>query len=494
MNVNGRWMKLVIIAVFSIAFAVRAAPVVHADDPPLGDCFGGVLSSDPLHCYVLEQAQRRDVIDIEAIYDVVDTYLYIFLRQDDPIGDGVGRFFREKSHEFADRWRDRVAEPPEYDYCVRAPVRLWPGVPVGGTRDCLVDATTIWTGDTLLPYSANYKNILVRAGGEEARHVEPADIRRPMRKVWPVTSSGASGASGYSSGVPTTFDVSDVDMTNLPVHACPEVLHGHRLEICSRDQDLAPSVVERQSGGGVVYYQIKDPPEDKAELAALKEILFPCYDRIGACTYRATTTISHIVNGVETQVATSTQVYLNSSKVTKLEVIPVKYNRGELRRWAEILDRFATSSGNTIGILAATVSNNHPRGSAEFWPLDTLGSAASVADIRTTIELSAHNGQLVVDSLSVLLPLLGIPTDAVGVVREWEAIYGVTPGARHPGPNLEDVEYPLEYYDRPVLDRYAARFGVSSIVLIGATGVGAAIVVGGAVALTLRLRRRPAPG
>ena len=494
MNVNRSWMKHVTIAAFSIALAIHVAPVVHANAPPLGDCFGGVLSKDPIQCYVLEQAQQRGVIGVEAIYDVVGTYLYVFLRQDGPIGDGVGRFFREKSHEFADRWRNRVSEPPAYEYerCREVPIRMWAGVPVGGERDCLVDSSTRWSGDTLLSYSANYKNILVRAGGSEARHSEPADMRRAMRKVWPSTASGASGAS---SGSPTTFDVSDVDMTNLPVNACPNVLHGHRLEICSRDQDLALSVVERQSGGGVVYYQIKDPPEDKTELAALKEVLFPCYDRIGACNYKATTTITHIVNGVETHIATSTQVHLNSGKVTKLEVIPVKYGPGELVRWTEILDRFATSPGNTIGILGAAVGDNRPLGESNFWPLDTLGPADRVSDIRTTIELSAHNGQLVVDSLPILLPLLGIPTDAVGVVREWSALEGVTTGARYGGPSLEGIrEYPPSAYEWTAIERFAGMFSVSVRVLIGSAGVGAVLVAGGIVALVLRLRRRRAPG
>ena len=478
-----------VVAAFSIALVIYAARDVHANAPPLGDCFGGVLSKDPIHCYVLEQAEQRGVISVEAIYDVVGTYLYVFLRQDGPIGDGVGRFFREKSHEFADRWRDRVAEPPayEYEWCREVPIRIWAGVPVGGERDCLVDSSTRWSGDTLLSYSANYKNILVRAGGSEARHSEPADMRRAMRKVWPSTASGASGAS---SGSPTTFDVSDVDMTNLPVNACPEVLHGDKVDVCSRDQDVALSIVGRYEG----YFQIKDPPTDEAGLAALKEILVPCYNRHGSCTYMATTTVTSIVDGVETHTATRTEVHFNSAGSGKIAIIPVKYGPGELARWTEILDRFATSPGNTIGILGAAVGDNRPLGESNFWPLDTLGPADRVSDIRTTIELSAHNGQLVVDSLPILLPLLGIPTDAVGVVREWTV---VATGARYGGPSLEGLwrsEYPQSAYEWTALERFAGMFGVSVRVLIGSTGVGAVLVAGGIVALVLRLRRRRAPG
>lgn len=501
MNVNGRWVKLVIIAVFSIAFAVRAAPVVHADDPPLGDCFGGVLSSDPIQCYVLEQAQRRDVIDIEAIYDFKGTFIYVFLGQDDPIGDGVGRFFREKSHEFADRWRDRVAEPPDWarSYCASTPIRFWPGVPVGGQRDCLVDSMTFWTsdGDTLLSYSPNYENFLFRVGGEEARQSEPGWIRGGMRKVWPAAVSGASGASGSSASTPATFDVSGVDMTNLPLDACPDPPDGG---LCGRDQNVALSVAGAESDGRKLYIQVKDPPSDEVGIAALKEVLVPCYDRIGLCTYTATTTIPHIVNGVETQMVTSTQIHLDANEIVDIEVVPVKYNPGELRRWVEILNRFTNSRGNTIGIVRAEYDDNKVSTPGitppvQFWPLDTLGLATSAAEVRSTIRILAIDGQLVVDSLPVLLPLLGIPVDAVGLVLEYEKLAFIQHyGRREGGPPMEDVEYPQEYYDRPVLDRYAARFGVSARVLIGATGVSAALVVGGVVALVLRLRRRRAPG
>ena len=39
------------------------------DGSPLGDCFGGVLSGEPVHCYVLERAQAQGLIDVVAIYE-----------------------------------------------------------------------------------------------------------------------------------------------------------------------------------------------------------------------------------------------------------------------------------------------------------------------------------------------------------------------------------------------------------------------------------------
>ena len=491
-----------VVAAFSIALVIYAARDVHANAPPLGDCFGGVLSKDPIQCYVLEQAEQRGVIDIEAIYDFFGTYLYVFLRQDGPIGDGVGRFFREKSHEFADRWRDRVFEPPHLErrYCSRAPIRSWDGVPVGGTRDCLVDSMTFWTsdGDTLLSYSPNYENFLFRVGGEEARDAEPGWIRAGMRKVWPASVGGASGNSD-SFGAPTTFDVSGVDMTNLPVDDCSETAGG----VCSRDRDVALSIAGGSGENGKMYVQVKDPPSDESGLLALKKIISPCYEHLGSCTYTATTTLPQIVNGVKIQVATRTQILTNSNiggSYENMVIIPVKYNPGELRRWVEILNRFANSRGNTIGIVRAVYDDNKvstpgitpPR---EFWPLDSLGPATSASEVRSTIRILAIDGQLVVNSLPVLLPLLGIPVDAVGLVLEYELLSSIEHyGMRSGGPSLEGIEPPQSAYEWTALERFAGMFDVSVRVLIGSTGVGAVLVAGGIVALVLRLRRRRALG
>ena len=43
--------------------------------------------------------------------------------------------------------------------------------------------------------------------------------------------------------------------------------------------------------------------------------------------------------------------------VNRIIVIPVKYDYGELWRWQVILNRFALSSGNTVGITGANVDS-----------------------------------------------------------------------------------------------------------------------------------------
>ena len=60
-----------------------------------------MLSDDPLHCYILEEAQREGQIDVVAMYLARDGgALYIFLSQTAPISDAVGDFLRAKAHEY----------------------------------------------------------------------------------------------------------------------------------------------------------------------------------------------------------------------------------------------------------------------------------------------------------------------------------------------------------------------------------------------------------
>ena len=77
--------------------AVTTTEVVAAE-PPLGDCFGGVLSEDPLHCYVLEQAQARGLMDILGVYDDGDT-LYVSTSQD-AVSTELIAFAKEQSYAF----------------------------------------------------------------------------------------------------------------------------------------------------------------------------------------------------------------------------------------------------------------------------------------------------------------------------------------------------------------------------------------------------------
>ena len=457
----------IIVASVVGALTVYAVPL----NPPLGDCFGGALSQDPLHCYVLEQADRQSVIDLEKVYDT-EGVLYFSLRQDGDVADNVYDFIRAKSSEFYDRWPDDVPVLSYYDGCLE---HLKPTY-----RECYLE---VGLNRMYLPKSMEHNDILFYTGDETARRLELGWAS--WRQVWPAVAGGASG----SSETPTTFDVSDVDMTNLPVHVCPKKLHGG--EICSRDQDVALSVTGRHGRDGTEYFQVKDPPTDEVGIAALKEILYPCYDKIGPCTYTATTTDLQVVNGVETYVAATTQVDFNRNRTVEIEIIPVKYGPVELARWAEILNRFATSRGNTIGIMLTVVASNQWGAPSAIWPTDNLGPARKgligydPASMRETIAVTGFNATRIAEALPTLLPLLGIPSDAVGIV-DTQPRLGSTYAILETLPDRDTAPSP------PV--RVASAVGVPVPLLLLALNVGAVLVAGGIVALVLRLRRRRALG
>ena len=373
--------------------------------PPLGDCFGELLDQDPLHCYALEQTQKKGLINIEKIYDA-DGVLYLFLRQDEPADDKVYEFLKARSFEFYDRWPDDVPRNPFYSRCTSRGYTY---------RECYLDERR-WRARAMLPKSMVYENLLFHVGGETARRLEPGWAG--WRQVWP------RGLTGVDDGTPSTFDVSDVDMTNLPDYSCPEKVSPEEVysaNICSRDRDVAHAVVARHRQ----YVQYKNPPEDEAAIKAIKETILPCYNKVGPCTWNATTTVASMVNGVEADVTKRVEVYSERNSASEMVIIPVKYSAEELARWAEILDRFAHSRGNTIGIMGAVVDTNRSGGypRSVVWPLDDLGPAEAhesggtdISTVRETIQVWGGDAQRIADALPVLLPLLGIPTDAVGVV------------------------------------------------------------------------------
>ena len=472
-----------------------AALTIATTGPSLGDCYGGALSQDPLHCYALEQADKQGIIDVETVYDA-EGILYFSLRQNDPAGSHVYEFLKTKSYEFYDRWPDDVPMNPKYDW--------WCTPDRGFTtyRQCYLDMTS-WRPSFMLPESMAYTNVLFHTGGESARRLVPGWAS--WRQVWPAIASGASGASD-SSTAPATFDVSDVDMTNLPVNACPEVLHGDPVDVCSRDQEVALSIVGTGFGGGKMYVQVKDPPEDEVGIHRVRKAIDPCYDVAGRCVYTATTTVTRIVHGVETHTATSTEITIDYSgpppPADSIVLIPVKYSWGELAGWAEILDRFATSRGNTIGITGARVQDNRdtyaghtifrmsPAALGPYSPAVSEASDFDWSTVRETIVVWGFDAQRIADALPTLLPLLGIPVDAVGVVVTdiREAIWRSFPGgATGDTGNISSRE-------STILEGFKENLVGLRVPLLLARNVGAVLVAGGIVALVLRLRRRRAPG
>ena len=487
----------IVAALVVAVFSIYTVPL----NPPLGDCFGGALSQDPLHCYVLEQADRQSVIDLEKVYDT-DGVLYFSLRQDGDVADNVYDFIRAKSSEFYDRWPDDVPVLSYYDGCLE---HLKPTY-----RECYLE---VGLNRMYLPKSMEHNDIRFYTGDETARRLELGWAS--WRQVWPAVASGASG----SSETPTTFDVSDVDMTNLP-----------------EGEDAAGSVLAARGRDWTTYLQVKNPPEDPDKLEALKEILVPPCDRSAVCTRiydartdhttviatapsanpgtsvtfhgplaNATTTIairssdlkayhadlSSLLPTSASSVSMSSSVNEKQTQATEVVIIPVKYGPGELARWAEILNRFATSRGNTIGIMLTVVASNQWGAPSAIWPTDNLGPARKgligydPASMRETIAVTGFNAQRIAEALPTLLPLLGIPVDAVGIV-DTQSRLGSTYAVLDVLPDRDTAPSP------PV--RVADAVGVPVPLLLLARNVGAVLVAGGIVALVLRRRRRRALG
>ena len=217
--------------------------------------------------------------------------------------------------------------------------------------------------------------------------------------------------------------MSDVDLTNIPDPDCEDIVSGHIRRACHSWQlDTSVGVAgvydkyvvhvqtdpDTGRADGVwkelvaVYLQLKvSDPDDEEEMQALRDRLHP--DTFGP----------------DWEVIT----------------IPVKYDFGELWRWSVILDRFAVSAGNTVGITGAEVTynttghgfNDEPRvwmNGLEPLQKDPAGSDDwDWSTARTILMVWAVDPTLAVAALPKLLPELGIPDDSVRLVAHYDTTH-----------------------------------------------------------------------
>ena len=367
------WVGLALVAVLAAVWLVVSspAPPAQAVDPKetptssgtstpqtIDDCFGGALSEDPIHCSVLQLAHNEGIMEVDAVYRA-GTSLYLYLAQSERVSDEVYDYIRSKAREEVARRGGRACK---YGY-----------------HGCDIGVL----GSGLLPVSAVYSEIELRTGGADGRRSHGGWAA--YRQLWPVVSGGTRGVSTGTTGT-STFDVSGVDTKNFP-------------EFQSRwHEPLKGLGLAGWHRGGGLYVQVKAPPGQEANVTVAKEALHRRFPK-----------------------------YADDAIV----IIPVKYDYEEYWRWSVILDRFAVSSGNTIGILWSRVRENwesyHTTGGEVVYPLPEvpeavprpeLGGVAHPEDYRTTLHVMTYELQRTVDALPVLLPLLGIPVDAVGVVIE----------------------------------------------------------------------------
>ena len=83
-----------------------------AEPSPPGKCWGGAVSEDPLHCYMLQEAQRAGKITVSEVYEAPNNVLHIFIEEGlslsqiselsyPPARGSLGREITETLHEKA---------------------------------------------------------------------------------------------------------------------------------------------------------------------------------------------------------------------------------------------------------------------------------------------------------------------------------------------------------------------------------------------------------
>ena len=397
------WTGLLTLATLvMLLITVPSAPTAHAQEPkptptpessnvppPPGDCWNGALSRDPLHCHILEEAQGAGHIEVVAMYIAHDRGpLHIYLRQAEPLSSEVGDFLREKAYEYIE-----IPEAREhYGYaCMPIVIKVIPAPEA--PEDCperhLQRAgwqDFHFLGNGALPRPFAYPDIVIEPGGADARRSRSGWAS--WTQVWPAPTGGR-GASGASSG----FDVSDVDLTNIPDPDCDEEFDNFlMLDSCLTWKEFPTLGIAgaRWDRVNTTYIQVKNAPDDEAELEALKQQLVPNYQDYG----------------------------------NEVEIISVKYDFGELWKWSVILDRFTFSDSNTISIVRGQVDVNSPYiGPHVLWMngvepagYDEWDAQLDGEELREILIVWAYDHELAVDALPELLPELGIPVDAVGLV------------------------------------------------------------------------------
>ena len=218
------WVGVALAVLFAVQVWTPAADAQARSGvaPPPGDCWGGVLSKDPLHCYVFEEAQKAGLMEVDSMYLSPGLApLYVYLKQSELPSAALLKFLRDKTYEY-------MAQPGE------GPGSYGAWRCAGGTGNewyrCVYLALDYpdWTMDgsvvSRLPTSLEYPFIALRVGGGEARRSEGGWAS--WKQLWPVPVGG--GAASGSTG----FDVSDVDLTNVPGVECDKFRRGPMVLSC----------------------------------------------------------------------------------------------------------------------------------------------------------------------------------------------------------------------------------------------------------------------
>ena len=442
-------------AALASSYMAFVASPVGAATPTRGassDCFGGALSSDAIHCEVLEWAHNSGVIDVDGVYRAGRS-LFIYLTQTDRLDDAALQKMVDKSREVARR-------TGEHDCVLNA-------------RLCGSGAINGPDGGYILPKSSVYQTVEVFVGGAEARRSSRG--WRAFEQLWPQVVEGVGGAAGGDGD----FDISGVDRTNFPTLEgnCDTRVDDDSYEYACRLWDAHPGLgfanvydEDPYSGTGKIYAYVKAGVGEEAKIAAAKKALMN----------------------------KQPEYYTED----RLEVVAVPHDFEELWRWSLVLDRFAESAGNTLGITYVELGFNDAGGLGKdrkyLFPLEDVpdltdhvherGGWPDGLLWRLTIWVATLEFEETVAALPRLLGQLEIPVSAVGLIYEEE---NVIAERGSPEPAEETHERSAGNAAQPETGAVVDSGPFSWWVWAASAGVLAAF---GLVALLTARRRRAADG
>ena len=420
-----RWPLLLAVTLLAIAVALwstlrPAGPTALAQEPTAApatpsDCYNEVLKTEYGHCRLLEEAENEGRIKIESIYLELSNALHIFISRTEPIDRELAKYFETKAHQHMDEAARKIRDFREgrvtglelggwYDYN-----ETCRGLTGDEKRYCynkIIGEGAVyglWDSDSFdhlgadgFPDPHGYPNMFMHHGGTEAR--KNIAGWASWRQLWP------NKEDEKPKGVPE-FDVSGIDIENIPQLVCSDLNFGSDLYLDTSCQawvhhsnvGVAGLHLRYEGDRDTMFFHMTSPiPTDEEELEALKKIVAPY----------AYTELGH-----------------------KVEFVPVKYNFGQLWKWMTILERFALSDANTIGITFVQIDTNHELQHAVDWIVPPLwvggirpvdyGDTVFDTDwhaLRNILAIATSDSYRTADALPHLLPLLGIPTDAVGLI------------------------------------------------------------------------------
>ena len=399
-----KWSAVALLSALTIAFAAAAIASAQTSDADEGrvtvdDCFGQLLVSDALHCQIFTELHNAGTLTVGQIY-LVNNVLYIYITEPESELDAI-------NETIAARGLEAHAAASDPDWECDALTGCYPGSLV----------TPQWK--PILPYSVQYTNIALRAGGAAALRLERGWAS--FEQVWPVPAGGdnartaprsetAAPLTSATATPPSSVDVSDIDTANIPEIECNVTTLGiDRSGSACRYWTEYPHlrIADWRSVHGKAYIDVKVPADRPASgLAAARRFI------------------------VE-------EHYGSPADASFIHVNAVSYDYADQYRWATILRRFIYSRGNTTGITWVQRHVNYAGGIRErtHFPLPDLQPIADYdtdqADVRSTLAVITLEFEETIAALPQILKALGIPVEAVGLVWERNQNPPRGPGIAH---------------------------------------------------------------